>query len=61
MKIFQAAAVLLAMFASLAYAAPERKYLLKLGNIIIINTKYLLFIAGTVLIQTDNTQYIRTG
>ncbi|KAH8258329.1 daisho1 [Drosophila kikkawai] len=40
MKIFQAAAVLLAMFASLAYAAPE---------------------PGTVLIQTDNTQYIRTG
>ncbi|XP_016928067.1 daisho1 [Drosophila suzukii] len=42
MKFFQAAAVLLAMFAALANAEPVPQ-------------------PGTVLIQTDNTQYIRTG
>ncbi|XP_016946749.1 daisho1 [Drosophila biarmipes] len=42
MKFFQAAALLLAMFAALANAEPAPQ-------------------PGTVLIQTDNTQYIRTG
>ncbi|XP_037715299.1 immune-induced peptide 4 [Drosophila subpulchrella] len=42
MKFFQAAAVLLAMFAALVNAEPVPQ-------------------PGHVLIQTDNTQYIRTG
>ncbi|XP_016969167.1 daisho1 [Drosophila rhopaloa] len=43
MKFFQAAALLLAMFAALANAEPVPQP------------------GGTVLIQTDNGQFIRTG